>query len=385
VVIWDWKRGKATGPATKSGANKVLMVSFDGTNDNSFFSVGAKSSQFFSISAGGKVTKKSGVFGKKYKQQTQLVCAAHRGGFISGAYGGQLYNWTGNSASGMTPAHEGPIYAMYTDSKLVVTGGKDGKVVLRDISLALLETFDVGQNVRSVHVHNNNILVGTYEGAVMEIDTQTKEVTVIMQGHGGMTEPKNAYSGELWGLDVHPDNQHYATSGQDRVVHVYNIQGHRCVGSYTQLSFRSHACSWHPDGVLLAVALKDGKIVILEWDQAGGSLTPLPADKQPQQKRDFTKLPLWPETGGLDELRFSPDGSLLAVGSHSEGKGGSGGKIDIYSTDTWNRVSECTGHTSFVRHLDWTEDSMYLHSTDANPELLFWEARKGEQHTVDRN
>ena len=54
-------------------------------------------------------------------------------------------------------------------------------MVLRDISLALLETFDVGQNVRSVHVHNNNILVGTYEGAVMEIDTQTKDITVIMQ------------------------------------------------------------------------------------------------------------------------------------------------------------------------------------------------------------
>ena len=103
------------------------------------------------------------------------------------------------------------------------------------------------------------------------------------------------------------------------MVHVYNIEGHRCVGSYTELSFRSHACSWHPEGVLLAVALKDGKIVILEWDQAGGTLTPLPADKQPQQKRDFTKMQMWPETGGLDELRFSPDGTLLAVGSHSEG------------------------------------------------------------------
>ena len=53
--------------------------------------------------------------------------------------------------------------------------------------------------------------------------------------------------------------------------------------------------------------------------------------------------------------------------------------IDVYSTDSWTRVSECKGHISFVRHLDWTEDSMYLHSTDANPELLFWEARKGTQ------
>jgi microtubule-associated protein-like 6 len=209
----------------------------------------------------------------------------------------------------------------------------------------------------------------------MEIDTQTKAITVIMQGHGGMQEPKNAYAGELWGLDVHPDNQHYATAGEDRTIRIYNIQGHRCVGMYNELPFRSRACSWHPDGRQLAVAFKTGQILILEWDQAAGTLTPLA--NQPQQKRDFTKLAQWPETGGIDELRFSPDGTMLATGSHSEGKGGSGGRLDIYQTDTWTRIAECKGHTSFVRHLDWTEDSNYLHSTDANPELLFWEARKG--------
>jgi len=373
VVIWDWKRGKPTGPATKGGANKLLMISFDGTNDNSFFTVGAKSSQFWSISAGGKVTKKSGVFGKKYKSQTQLVCASHRNGFISGAYGGELYSWTGNSASAVTPAHEGPIYAMYTDSKLVVTGGKDGKVVLRDISLQLLEEFNVGQNVRSVHVHNNNILVGTYEGAIMEIDTQTKAINVIMQGHGGMSEPGNGYAGELWGLDVHPDNQHYATSGEDRTIRIFNIKGHNCVATYNELPMRSHACAWHPDGVILAVAMKDGKIAIFDWNQADGKL-----EKTNEfQKRDYTKMPLWPEAGGIDELRFSPDGTMLATGCHSEGKGGSGGKIDIYQTNGWTRSAQCTGHTAQVRHLDWTEDSNNLHSTDSNPELLFWDARGG--------
>ena len=61
------------------------------------------------------------------------------------------------------------------------------------------------------------------------------------------------------------------------------------------------------------------------------------------------------------------------------GKGGFGGIVDIYQVDTWQSIAQCKGHTSFVRHLDWTENSQYLHSTDANPELLFWNASNGAQ------
>lgn len=376
VVVWDWKRGKGSA-ATKSGANQVLMVTFDGVNDNSFFTVGAKTSSFWTISPGGKIGKKNAVFGRKLTSQTMLSAAPHRGGFISGAYKGELYSWTGNSASKVTPSHDGPVYALYANDKHVVSGGKDGKVVLHDLSLKPLETFQVGENIRSVHLNGNNILVGTYEGSIFEIDVPSKSVTHILMGHGGMVEPGNKYAGETWGLDTHPDGVHYASCGDDRAIRIFDSAEKKTVGFCNDLPHRARACSWHPDGQRLAVACHDGKIVIFDWDAGSGQLK----KAGEMQKRNFSAL-TQKNGGGIDELRFSPDGTMLATGSHSEGRGGTGGIIDVFEVSNsfpWTAISKCQGHTSFIRHIDWTADSKYLHSTDANPELLFWSARDGSQ------
>ena len=148
----------------------------------------------------------------------------------------------------------------------------------------------------------------------MNVDIQSKQVSVLMMGHGGMKERGNQYSGETWGLDVNPNGQLYASVGDDRAVRIFNFDEHKCVGSYNELPHRARACSWHPDGKRLAVAIKDGKIVILEWD--GVQIQKV----HEFQKRNFSGLPKFPEQGGIDELRFSPDGKMLATGSHSEGK-----------------------------------------------------------------
>ena len=91
VVVWDWKRGKSLG-SQKSGGNAVFHINFDSANDNYFMTVAAKQSNFFTIAPGGKLTKKSAIFGRKFKAQTQFRTAPHRGGFITGSYNGKLYS-----------------------------------------------------------------------------------------------------------------------------------------------------------------------------------------------------------------------------------------------------------------------------------------------------
>ena len=48
-------------------------------------------------------------------------------------------------------------------------------------------------------------------------------------------------------------------------------------------------------------------------------------------------------------IRFSPDGKRLAVGSHDN-------FVDVYDTtqNRFQRLCRCTGHSSFVTHLDWS-------------------------------
>jgi len=68
----------------------------------------------------------------------------------------------------------------------------------------------------------------------------------------------------------------------------------------------------------------------------------------------------------IHELKFSPDGSYLAVGSND-------GLVDVYAVgQRYKKVGECSRCSSFITHLDWSVDSHFLQSNDGAGERLFY-------------
>lgn len=68
----------------------------------------------------------------------------------------------------------------------------------------------------------------------------------------------------------------------------------------------------------------------------------------------------------IHELKFSPDGSCLAVGSND-------GLVDIYAVaQRYKKVGECSRSASFITHLDWSVDSRFLQTNDGSGERLFY-------------
>lgn len=60
----------------------------------------------------------------------------------------------------------------------------------------------------------------------------------------------------------------------------------------------------------------------------------------------------------IHELKFSPDGSYLAVGSND-------GLVDLYAVaQRYKKVGECSRSTSFITHLDWSVDGRFLQTND---------------------
>jgi len=73
-------------------------------------------------------------------------------------------------------------------------------------------------------------------------------------------------------------------------------------------------------------------------------------------------------------MKYSPDESMLAVGSHDN-------NIYIYKVDGTNYSlhGKLTGHNSFITNLDWSRDGQFIQSNCGAYELLFFDVNSLKQ------
>uniref|UniRef100_A0A1D5R806 EMAP like 2 n=1 Tax=Macaca mulatta TaxID=9544 RepID=A0A1D5R806_MACMU len=196
--------------------------------------------------------------------------------------------------------------------------------------------------------HGDTLYVGTTHNSILQGSVHTGFL-LLVQGHVE----------ELWGLATHPSQAQFVTCGQDKLVHLWSSESHQPLWSRI-IEDPARSAGFHPSGSVLAVGTVTGRWLLLDTETH--DLVAIHTDGNEQ----------------ISVVKLSPDGAYLAVGSHDN-------LVYVYTVDQGgrkvSRLGKCSGHSSFITHLDWAQDSSCFVTNSGDYEILYWDPATCKQIT----
>lgn len=346
LSVWDWQREERLSEV-KCSNDSVFAADFHPTDSNTVVTCGKSHLYFWSLEKG-LLIKKQGLFEKQEKPKFVLcVTFAENGDTMTGDSSGNILVWGKGSnriSQVVSGAHEGSIFSLcMLRNGTLVSGGKDRRLVSWDSGLQQIQAVEVPEAFGPIRTiaegRGDTVLIGTTKNYVLQGSLEG-HFTSITQGHVD----------ELWGLAAHPTSPLFLTCGYDRQVCLWDSSAHQLIWTKS-LEDTAQSAGFHPSGSVVAVGTQTGRWLVL--DSESKDLVTVHTDGNEQ----------------LSTMRYSPDGNFLAIGSHDN-------YIYIYAVTEggrrYSRVGKCSGHSSFITHLDWSVDSQYLVSNSGDYEILYW-------------
>uniref|UniRef100_A0A4W4GHG4 HELP domain-containing protein n=1 Tax=Electrophorus electricus TaxID=8005 RepID=A0A4W4GHG4_ELEEL len=340
LSVWDWQREDRLAEV-KCSNESIFAADFHPTDANVIVTCGKSHLYFWSLDKGSLV-KKQGLFEKQEKPKFVLcVTFSENGDTITGDSNGNILVWAKGSnriSLVIQAAHESSIFTLcMLRNGTLVSGGKDRMLTSWDGNFQKIQTVEVPEvygPIRTVaEGKGDTVLLGTTKNYVLQ-GSLYGAFTPITQGH----------TDELWGLAMHPLKHHFLTCGHDKLICLWDSDSHQPVWTKT---------------IEVSISLHIPHLVLIQCNEW------LVLDTE-------TKDLVTVHTDGNEQLsvmRYAPDGNFLAIGSHDN-------YIYIYAVaengKKYNRVGKCSGHSSFITHLDWSVDSQYLVSNSGDYEILYW-------------
>ncbi|XP_036992703.2 echinoderm microtubule-associated protein-like 2 isoform X1 [Artibeus jamaicensis] len=356
LSVWDWAK-EAKVVDSKCSNEAVLVATFHPTDPTALITCGKSHIYFWSLE-GGSLSKRQGLF-EKHEKPKYILCVTflEGGDVVTGDSAGNLYVWGkgGNRITHVVAgAHDGGVFGLCAlrDGTLVSGGGRDRRVVLWGSDYSKLQEVEVPEDFGPVRTvaegRGDTLYVGTTRNSILQGSVHTG-FSLLVQGHVE----------ELWGLAAHPSRAQFVTCGQDKLVHLWSVESHQPVWSRT-IEDPARSAGFHPSGSVLAVGTVTGRWLLLDTETH--DLVAIHTDGNEQ----------------ISVVSFSPDGAYLAVGSHDN-------LVYVYTVDQGgrkvSRLGKCSGHSSFITHLDWAKDSSCFVTNSGDYEILYWDPATCKQIT----
>ena len=258
-------------------------------------------------------------------------------------------------------------------SNLLLSGGKNGSVVVWNSELQKVHSFQVAdivsessispliaRQIQSIHCATREdeslvILCGTRGCDVLEIACEknsdgTYESCVLLSSNGGV-DIRGHCNDELWGIACHPTKPEFVTVGDDKTLRKWSVGDRKMIKS-ASIGVMARAVAYDPTGNFIAVGF-GGRVGTGKQKQDG--LVRVYNDCNFSMLFEAADAKQW-----ISDIKFSPDGLSLAVGSHNR-------SIYLYSVSSSGSGQQATislrlrtkfsKHNSYITHFDFSSDS----------------------------
>ena len=247
------------------------------------------------------------------------------------------------------------------------------------------------------------LIVGTTGNCLVEVSVSGLEAWTQGGAVGkinivGMECVLKSHANTIKTIACHPSEHIYASVGDDKYLNLWSSDENRIMSSL-RLSDKIYSVAFHPNGEHVAIGLESGEVHVMRIpDSEDGSWTKIIRKKTGNKEKEKAEAGSWkPRARGqsastnegvaeedkkgpkktikhsVTKLAYSPDGTNLVAACRD---------YFLYVFDVENnykKIAVMKGHSTFVTHMDFSENSRILQSNDAAREILYWDVRNGKQ------
>ncbi|KAL9658441.1 hypothetical protein ABK040_005985 [Willaertia magna] len=350
LLVYRWRTKELIGQC-KANRGEVFEVVFT-PDDTKIILCGGNSAKLFELQDNFKT--RALIFSPRGTVQPVLCsCFDNKGNLIAGVKDGSIYAFSGNKLVYKQQMHSGSVLSIARTEEGFVSGGKDGMIIWWRFTGEGVEGVDVFKQVSSLNVGSEVKYVIVDKGEVFAaksngdiIRTNGTETETVLLSHFG------DFKSELWGLNPMNCTPLFVSAGDDGRIILWDMSSRKHVQQVKACREGLRAVTVSPDNLQIAASSKNGSLYVFQVSEQG-----------------IVEQPIAKKKDALEEvaaISFSPNGLILALGSHDN-------NIYLYKTSNYELIGKLCGHTSYVKHLDFTTDSKYLRTSSGDYEVLLWD------------
>ncbi|CAB3367316.1 Hypothetical predicted protein [Cloeon dipterum] len=236
---------------------------------------------------------------------------------------------------------------MLSEGTLLSGGEKDRRLVAWDSmqnykKIAETKLLESAGGIRTIYPqrpgrNDGNVYIGTIKNNILEGSLQ-RRFNQLVFGHHKL----------LVGLATHPDEEMFATAGQDKCIALWRRNG--LIWS-TQTQMECVSICFHPDGGVLAAGTGDGHLLVINSENGN----------------PISRFRVCGSS--LNCVAFSPIGDIIAIGSQN-------GSVYLFRVSrdgfSYKKYNKIKGNYPLAC-MDWSVDSNYLQTVTTEFDLIYCE------------